>query len=235
MRVSLSAPFATVHLQAPVAQLDRVLPSEGRSQRFESSRAHQSITGSPTSPALAGLFCWRNPEMERHRTKWVQLHSSCAATKKADEFLLIGLVRLHGGPREIRTPDHLVRSQVFASRQRSILRSEQLQLPPIRAAGIEAMPCDLSPFSPAQLVLPSLQQPGLRRAKLLDREPRPAKVAVHLAALSRCRTCLRRWPKQRRSRCQIFLSPCPASSSKSPFRTADITPVGDVPQGLTFP
>lgn len=30
-----------VHAQAPVAQLDRALPSEGRGQRFESSRVHQ--------------------------------------------------------------------------------------------------------------------------------------------------------------------------------------------------
>ena len=29
--------------QAPVAQLDRALPSEGRGQRFESSRVHHYI------------------------------------------------------------------------------------------------------------------------------------------------------------------------------------------------
>ena len=31
--------------RAPVAQLDRVLPSEGRGRGFESLRAHQNING----------------------------------------------------------------------------------------------------------------------------------------------------------------------------------------------
>jgi hypothetical protein len=38
--VSLSSP-ASALIWAPVAQLDRALPSEGKGQRFESSRARQ--------------------------------------------------------------------------------------------------------------------------------------------------------------------------------------------------
>ena len=38
-------PGASSGLRAPVAQLDRVLPSEGRGRTFESSRARQNING----------------------------------------------------------------------------------------------------------------------------------------------------------------------------------------------
>ena len=36
--------------QAPVAQLDRALPSEGRGQRFESSRVHHNFNDLVTGP-----------------------------------------------------------------------------------------------------------------------------------------------------------------------------------------
>ncbi len=35
--------FANANPSAPVAQLDRALPSEGRGQRFESSRVRQLL------------------------------------------------------------------------------------------------------------------------------------------------------------------------------------------------
>ena len=36
------------HCKAPVAQLDRVLPSEGRGRRFKSCRARQNISKTAT-------------------------------------------------------------------------------------------------------------------------------------------------------------------------------------------
>src|SRR5450830_480421 len=52
--------------QASVAQLDRVLPSEGRGRGFESRRVHHILvsgclrqsTKHPKKPALCGLFCF---------------------------------------------------------------------------------------------------------------------------------------------------------------------------------
>lgn len=52
--------------QASVAQLDRVLPSEGRGRGFESRRVHQNdvsgcllmTTKRPAKPALCGLCCF---------------------------------------------------------------------------------------------------------------------------------------------------------------------------------
>ena len=46
----------TLRFRAPVAQLDRVLPSEGRSQRFESSRAHQLKYREPGTAAVPGFL-----------------------------------------------------------------------------------------------------------------------------------------------------------------------------------
>lgn len=51
----------TLRFRAPVAQLDRVLPSEGRSQRFESSRAHQlkhMEPGTAPVPGFLGASMW---------------------------------------------------------------------------------------------------------------------------------------------------------------------------------
>ena len=45
---------------APVAQLDRVLPSEGRGQRFESSRARHLIKG-PRGPETRAELYVRSP------------------------------------------------------------------------------------------------------------------------------------------------------------------------------
>ena len=52
--------------QASVAQLDRVLPSEGRGRGFESRRVHhiavsgclRQSTKHPKKPALCGLSCF---------------------------------------------------------------------------------------------------------------------------------------------------------------------------------
>ena len=55
----------TSHLKvsAPVAQLDRVLPSEGRGQRFESSRARHSLRSCRTHPSDYQPF-GRSPDCE---------------------------------------------------------------------------------------------------------------------------------------------------------------------------
>ena len=54
--------------QASVAQLDRVLPSEGRGRGFESRRVHQIQIKSPRSKDL-GLFCG-STLVQRLQPRW---------------------------------------------------------------------------------------------------------------------------------------------------------------------
>ena len=54
---SAPCPGASSGLRAPVAQLDRVLPSEGRGRTFESSRARQTIQWVRSLRTWPVLFC----------------------------------------------------------------------------------------------------------------------------------------------------------------------------------
>ncbi len=53
MHMSIMAPAA------PVAQLDRVLPSEGRGRGFESRLVHHTFFEKASVPLGLGLFCGR--------------------------------------------------------------------------------------------------------------------------------------------------------------------------------
>jgi hypothetical protein len=56
---TLVAPLVSAHIRpsnAPVAQLDRALPSEGRGHRFESCRVRQDFSVSYPCPKLRGSF-----------------------------------------------------------------------------------------------------------------------------------------------------------------------------------
>jgi hypothetical protein len=48
-----------MNLNAPVAQLDRALPSEGKGHTFESCRVrHRSLDGNRDDPGLVSLSCF---------------------------------------------------------------------------------------------------------------------------------------------------------------------------------